>query len=409
MDSLINKKILELGSKKEEVDDLTWKAIAQQVNEEFGATLTGNAARKRFARREGRDEDESVGLDSVPLNQVDEAWVESYLIEMGLNPNHYEFEPVKIWGDAYNPRASLRVVPKAPQGPDLEQMVEYIARSIKHSPPKYEEPLVERGLMAVFSLYDPHMAKISSRDGVELTDEIYKEVLADLIGQVVMREESRVQKAALVVGQDWTNFDNRRGETTLGTPQDNSMTFNQMVEQQVATLLWSVDHLVEHFGHVELHFVPGNHDKESNFWLYTLASNLYKDHDNISVLGGKKWSVIRWGEVGILSIHADTGKTPDYVKVWSTSDRASWAFTTYKEIHTGHLHTRKKRVSRDMGDWYEHDVESEDRGILTRFMPGLAATDDWHEDNLYVNNHRLGLVTVYSEKRPTAEYYSYVT
>ena len=364
--------------------------------------ISGNAARKRHKRL--LNYLHKVGLGPGDLLEIHRRqttqgvntgnFAEDYLRGMGLDPKNYALQPRTIWGNDSYKNASFRVAPVPITEDDVLEIVEKIRQNISQPPEKNNNKKVKDGFLAVFSLYDPHIAKLSSSGDMVAA---YRKVLSKLIKETVLSGYP-IEKAVLVIGQDFVNFDQSLGTTTMGTPQENGMPWRKAVEVQSSLAIWAVNQLRENFSQVEIHLVPGNHDKYSNFWLYVLLSNLFSDRKDVSIVGGETWSVVSHGNIGIFLIHGDVGKVNDYVSVWATSSPLTFAYSHYKEIHTGHLHTSGEAVIR----------KSEDRGIVHRSMPGLTSTDTWHNDKLYINNNRLGLVTLYGYHYPRAEFYAFV-
>ena len=226
----------------------------------------------------------------------------------------------------------------------------------------------------------------------------YVKVIKSLVAKSQSTYGERIKKAILPLGNDFSNSDNLFSTTTQGTQQQNSLTWQQGITTQSEIAIWATGLLLESFDEVEVHLIPGNHDEFSNFWLYTMLKQVYKNTDNITIKGGRRWSITQHGEVGVFFAHGHKGKSMNYVQTWATSDPKSFASTTYREIHKGHLHGRAESTL----------SISEEYGIVVRTMPGLSGTDDWHDSNFYINNNRLGLATVYNKIAPQGEVYAYV-
>ena len=373
---------------------------------EVGSVLgiSANAAGKRHRRlisaltKAGLTVDDLVQIakqrEIVNPDTQSDNWAATYLQKMGLDPKHYTINPRSIWSNGDSTNASFRVAPKPLNQEDVLDIVREILDrvDVNIKPPKTKRE--SDGYLAVFSLYDPHIAKLAR--GKSMVD-VYKFVLTDLV-EKVLAGPLGVSKAVLVIGQDFVNFDNALGTTTQGTVQENSMPYREAITVQSSVAIWAVNMLANLFSEVEIHLVPGNHDRYSNFWLYTLLENLYKEHKTVKVVGGETWSVVTYEDVGIFVIHGDLGKSTDYLAVWATSDPLSFAQARYKEIHTGHLHTMSETITR----------KYDQKGVVHRTMPGLTSTDTWHNERLYINNNRYGLVTIYNSRYPETEHYCFI-
>lgn len=395
--------IVELG-----VEPWLGKADWVAVGKEIGTTANG--ARNRFRRLLEQLSKNNLALrefkefalasnKSVPMGtenaQPDEDFQTAYLRELGYDPDKFKLVPKSMWdGPGGEVKKSFRVVPTGPEDETLDVSDVLVEVQRIMNPPKEKAFRVSSDAgdeMAVFSLYDPHFGKLTV-NGEDMI-ETYRRVLSQLVGQVV-NAQINVSKAVLVIGQDYVNFDNVQGNTTAGTPQQNVFGWREAVSKQVAITTWAVEQLREHFPHVEVHHVPGNHSLLNDEWLYRFMCAHYDGYPDVQIFGGKDWSVIHHGSVGIFSIHGHEGKGEDYMDIWARFSPKTFAETEYREIHTGHLHTRK-------------EVILDKKGVVHRYMPGLCAPDDWHKRKLYIGNNRFGLVTCYNRKYPTSEFYAF--
>lgn len=314
----------------------------------------------------------------------------SYLQRLGYDPEQYIAVPKSVWQGANGQlqtsyRIELKGSGSKPITNFVTQLASYNTLPVRNGVITQTKP----DAMAVFSLYDPHFGKLTLSDDKDIVT-AYKETLITLAESVATREGSL--RAVLVVGQDYANFDTTMGTTTAGTPQSNNMGWRELITTQIGAATWAIDYLFEKFGNVEVVLVPGNHSVMNDYWLYQYLHMLYP---NLVIRGGDDWFAIRHGDVGIMFIHGNEGKMRDYIDLWATISPETWAFSKYREVHTGHLHTRK-------------EIISESHGVIQRYMPGLCGTDEWHKGKLYIGNNRMGLVTVYNKQRPTAEYYAYI-
>ena len=360
-------------------ENKTWKEIADEIAIQYGDFRTGNAWRKMWQRNKNNQLPQSIQRVVPSTNPKADL-----LDEMGLDPDRYQLVPSAVWRAGDKWQRSFKVQAKPDERP-VQTFVDMLGQHIKLRPNVVRPKNTDH--MAVFSLYDPHIGKlVESGEDLVAT---YKTTLTQLVYEAVSSRFS-ISRPVLIIGHDFANSDNVHGTTTQGTPQANAMNWRDLITAQIATAIWAIDYVTEHFGTCEVITVPGNHDVFSSFWLHNLLKAKYP---NAAINGGDEWYAIRHNKVGLFFTHGDVGKQADYTQVWATHSPDTWAYSTYREVHTGHLHK--------LGE-----IVSESHGIVQRYMPGLTGTDAWHKSRLYTGNNRLGVVSIYDARTRVADFYA---
>jgi hypothetical protein len=184
----------------------------------------------------------------------------------------------------------------------------------------------------------------------------------------------RFGRVVLVLGHDLFNADNRQGTTTRGTPQAvdgrHQKTF-VLVRRAVTT---AIERIAASVAPIDVIVLPGNHDTLTTWHLGDSLECWFHETPGVTIHNRpvpRKY--VEWGQVMLMFTHGDKGKRPDYPLVMATEQPEMFGRTTYREVHTGHLH--QLRVQ-------EH------HGIRVRVSPALCPPDAWHSESQYVGNLR---------------------
>jgi hypothetical protein len=92
---------------------------------------------------------------------------------------------------------------------------------------------------------------------------------------------------------------------------------------------------------------------------------------------------LAFGATALCWTHGEKGKVADWPLLFATEQPEMFAAATYREIHTGHLHTTRL---------------TEKMGVRVRISPALCSPDEWHAANHYVGNVRGAEALVYHER-----------
>lgn len=179
--------------------------------------------------------------------------------------------------------------------------------------------------------------------------------------------------------------------TTRGTPQD----FDSRLPKVYRTVVESVVEVAQHaslYGEVDLVIVRGNHDKNISFYIGETLAALFANHPRVHVRNEPRDLVFySYGACTFGLTHGEkilrkkdslplifADECPP--EMWVSSHRG------IREIHTGHYHKRMQ------GGYYPRGEMDEQRGIVTRALPGLTATDYWHTEQGYRHRRAASLL-----------------
>ena len=136
---------------------------------------------------------------------------------------------------------------------------------------------------------------------------------------------------------------------------------------------------------VDVVVVPGNHDPDEMYKIGEVLNAWYRQDSEVSVqYGADKRQFYNFGANTFLLTHGEEykRKRDSLPLIMADECPPEWWIESSgprgcREIHTGHNHRAMQ------GGYYPEAEMTESRGIRTRSLPGLTATDAWHHEQGY--------------------------
>jgi hypothetical protein len=273
----------------------------------------------------------------------------------------------------------------------------------RQSPPPLQPPPSDP-MLGVVNLYDAHFGM--KVDGVEtgegsqdihtISDE-WKRAVDHMVGMGRMYE---IERWLCPLGHDLSHVDhffNKTGVTKAGTPQDVDSRLWKIFTATRRAAVYMIDALRSTGRPVDVVMVPGNHDADVNYHLGETVAAWYRNDDHVTVENEpKKRKYYGWGRCAIMLYHGELylkqkGQSPPLIfatecpaDIWVASEGGS------REILSGHFHKRQ------LGRYTPTSDVDEERAIISRSLPGLTATDQWHYASGYLHK-RAGTLLVYKK------------
>lgn len=324
----------------------------------------------------------NAGEDWVPTRVSGSFWEQQSgdgLITLGSLKTAFERNPV----------AMARVA---------ERILEQAAADMRTHTPAYADFKVEhptRGVLVhegpvafLTSQNDAHVGMYAwshetGKDDYDLNIAIRDyEAASDKAARIALSYD--VEEVIILLGNDFSHIDyifNKTGGTTKGTPQDYDSRVAKIITAIRRLAVRQIDLGLAYAPKVTVIIVPGNHDRLA---MYNLMETLYAWYRNVPEVtlynapeeGNYAFPRLRqyyqYGKNGLMFAHGESFKERDAtpLELFSTEDPYTWAGTTYREVLAGHTHRTRL---------------DERRGVRIRHLPGLTATDAWHDDNGYLH------------------------
>lgn len=261
---------------------------------------------------------------------------------------------------------------------EIEKMHEIVAEHFSDFEDRYSGPMIpmhkekESDLMLEVPIVDLHLAKLcwEPETGENFDRNVAEKRFMKVIYDVIQRiEDKEFEKILFPVGNDFFNFDDIEGNTTLGTRQDNDSRWQKMFAVGIELLIKGIEVLAQK-APVDVFVVPGNHDKQTSFYAMFTLFHRYHNTPTIEVDTSPKARKYReFGNCLIGFSHMDKEKSRIYGNMQVEAKKA-WGRTKYHEWHGAHLHSEQVK---------------EKHGIIVRNLSSVTAKDAWHYEKGYMS------------------------
>ena len=306
-----------------------------------------------------RWEYEEGTLDNSNVN-INDSDFNSLLTAEGLDRT--DVKSVKIW-QTMQGETRYSIVTKE-GGQAIREVKDEFFESLKSISPaipkrsydiKKESPIVYE-----ISLPDIHYGK--------RTDDTPEQAEANFLNSIYelhrRAEGVNIERFLLPIGNDGMNSKGMRKATTKGTPQDDSMDWQQSFVGYTKLVIKAINYLSQ-YAPVDVVVIQGNHDYERMFYAGEVLSAWYTNDKNVTIdnsTEGRKY--YEYGTNMIMFTHGDKEKAAEMPLIMATEQPVMFARTKFREVHCGHLHK---------------EMVNEYRGIKVRFVPSICANDSWHK------------------------------
>ncbi len=239
-------------------------------------------------------------------------------------------------------------------------------------------PIESTGHMLEIPLYDMHFG---------IADfEYYHNTLSDILEII---ESKQYREINIIIGQDLFHNDDFRGRTASGK-EIQKINVRQAYNDALRFYHEVINKALEHSDKVNLVYSVGNHD-ESMSWCF--VKTLQAQYSQLNVNDSfKPRKIITFGNNFIGITHGDNSKAKpiDLRSQFSIEYPLEFANAKVREIHCGHLHT---------------EFSTDSYGVMVRRLSTGNKTDDWHETEGYVGNHKRFMVFGWTLEKLEAIYY----
>jgi hypothetical protein len=213
------------------------------------------------------------------------------------------------------------------------------------------------------SLPDVHIGKGDVYESI-------KEYITSIISLVSKAEKFGIDRILLPLGNDGMNSEGKRRTTTAGTPQEDTVHWQNSFRAYTVMTCKAIEELSQSYP-VDVIIVTGNHDEERMFYAGEMLAAYFRNSDRVTVdNSGEYRKYYEYGTNMLLFTHGDKEKHSDLPLIMATEQPEMFARTKFREVHCGHLHKEKM---------------DEYRGIKVRFLPSICVTDEWHKMKGYQN------------------------
>ena len=131
---------------------------------------------------------------------------------------------------------------------------------------------------------------------------------------------------------------------------------------------------------VDVPFVPGNHDKETIYYLGEVLEAWYRNCPNVTIMNAPTLrKYYTWESTLIGYTHGNEEKHAHLPTIMALDVRKEWGNATHLEWRVGHLHSRKDTA-------YSVTTQTNEQAtVMVRQLPSLSPPDAWHASKGYLN------------------------
>ena len=278
----------------------------------------------------------------------------------------------------------------------------------RKTPPKIIKRSSGSPKLAVLNLYDSHFGMNAwgsetdseNQDLASISSE-FDEISKELVG---FSRSYDPERYLIPLGHDFSHVNQydaggKGGVTRAGTPQDVDSRLHKIFEATVRSSVHLIDLARSTGREVDVVMVPGNHDPDENFKLGMVLWAWYKDDPHVTITNTPTMhKYYGWGANTFMLTHGEhykkRGGAGNPIVIFSAECPADlWAASEggVREILSGHFHKRMQ------GQYTPTSDVDEERRIVTRSLPGLTATDQWHYSKGY-EHRRAATLLVYGKE-----------
>lgn len=183
---------------------------------------------------------------------------------------------------------------------------------------------------------------------------------------------NQLDKITYIVGSDQFNSE-FNGLTTGGTPQQNLLSYREAFKLICNHEITVIENLINHCNHLELLFVPGNHDAYAGWHLINWLECYYRGYKGITVTEGdpedpRKYE--RYSNTGIMYDHGAKLNGKELAQRFPMEFKHEWSNCKYFYIFSGDKH---------------HELSLDVQGIKYYRVPALTPTKSaWEHKSGYI-------------------------
>lgn len=254
--------------------------------------------------------------------------------------------------------------------------------------------------MLELSFFDLHFGKLawSAETGTDYDIKIAEQLFSSAVKNLLAHSKSfNVNKILLPIGSDFLHVNGANNCTVNNTPQDVDTRLVKIFKAACKMVVSAVEECAS-IAPVEVLFVPGNHDRDTAFYLCSFLEAWFHRHEGVTVdVGPKSRKYVRYGTNLLGFTHGDEEKSTDLPLLMAGEMGEAWGYVTHREWHIGHFHKSKEMKF----------VSGDSHGpVVVRVLPSLSGTDAWHYRKGYVCGNRAAEAYLWSYKNGYTGHFS---
>lgn len=266
--------------------------------------------------------------------------------------------------------------------------------------PYFTRPKAPDPHMLEISIFDLHFGKLAwgEETGTDYDLKIAESLFNNAIRSLLVNVDTfQVDTILLPIGSDFFHINCQANTTANNTPQDVDTRLAKIYQTACKMVVNAIDTCAA-VAPVEVLFVPGNHDRETAFYLCSYLEAWYHQHQGVKVdVSPKARKYKQYGATLLGFTHGHGEKVASLPLIMAGEVSNLWAQSTHREWHIGHLH-QKKEMQFLSGDTHGP--------VFVRMLPSLSGTDAWHYSKGFVGAQRAAEAYLYSHRNGYTGHFS---
>jgi hypothetical protein len=235
--------------------------------------------------------------------------------------------------------------------------------------------ITKNGKILLLGISDLHLGLLSTNHstGNEYNAQIAEEVFLETISKIKQEVQGKIfEKIIFLVGNDFLNMDNTRGETNNGTPQENDSIWFDLIDKAIELVIRGINEFLP-IAPVDVVYVKSNHDLESFYGIMRVVDVYYRNNSNVNVdYSPLPRKYYQYGK-NLFGFSHDI-EMKRALDIFTVEAKDQWSSSEHMYWMLAHLHT---------GMIYEK------RGYLEIYrLPTLSGWSRWANNKGYVQTER---------------------
>lgn len=240
------------------------------------------------------------------------------------------------------------------------------------------KPRAPTGTLNVITIADAHLSKLCWGEGTGDLDYDLGIASKAILGSVEYLANTRKQDRFLLVFLgDYFHYDTLGGTTTSGTFLDRDSRLPKMLAVGAEVASRSVA-ILGGVAPTDVLVVPGNHDEVLSAALQRILFAEFKRSPHITIDDTHTRRKYRAHGKTLLGFNHGDKRKDHLAQSMPLEVPRLWGESTYREIHTGHLHSEAER----------YDGAKTVAGVTVRTHRSMSPPDQWHSDEQYIGSPR---------------------
>jgi hypothetical protein len=241
----------------------------------------------------------------------------------------------------------------------------------------------------VINIADLHLGKLAVDESWTIKDAMaeHERAVRFLLEQAGVYN---IEEIIIWWGNDLTQTDNVRGQTTRGTQVESNASWYSQFDAGVELGIQTADICRGYCDHVYIHHVAGNHDWNTSYGICKSLQSYFAHSEDVTVKVYKHGVADHvYGKNFFMGVHGNNSTFKNAQGFMSVEYAEQWFKCPFREMHTGHLHKKD-------GGYFITEY-AEDKGVTVRQAPSLSLTDGWHHLKTFVGTLRAAQCYLYSK------------